>query len=89
MHNAIGPNAIKPLADQIGRAKKYADAWAKYEKALADWRDGKKNAPPPEPEPEPEPEPGAEAEKVDPITGIWEAEIDIQGPASRSTSSST
>ncbi|MGC6487380.1 MAG: amidohydrolase family protein [Planctomycetota bacterium] len=75
--DAIGPNATKPLADLLGRAKKYTDAWKKYEQALADWQAGKDGAPAPKPE---EPAPAAEeaAPKADPVTGTWEAEIVIQ-----------
>ena len=75
--DGIGPDAIKPLADQIGRARKYVEAWAKYEKDLEEWRTGKSSAPKPEPKPEPEAKEG-EAPKVDPLTGTWEAEIVIQ-----------
>ena len=79
VYNAIGPNATKPLTDQIARAKKYIDAWKKYEKALSEWQAGKAKA-------------AAEAKKApaksdsdegkkqpDPISGTWEADIDIQG----------
>lgn len=75
--DAIGPDATKPLADQIGRGKKYAEAWKKYEKALADWQAGKDGAPAPEPEKPAESE-GEGEKKVDPVTGTWEAEIVIQ-----------
>jgi imidazolonepropionase-like amidohydrolase len=75
--DAIGPNATKPLADQIARARKYADAWQKYEKALAEWRAGVEGTPAPEPEKE-EPKPEEGTEKADPLTGTWEAEIVIQ-----------
>lgn len=74
--DAIGPNATKPLADLVARAKKYAAAWKTYEKALADWKAGKDGAPAPEPA-KPEPKDEA-APKVDPVTGTWEAEIVIQ-----------
>ncbi|HEB52456.1 MAG TPA: hypothetical protein ENI87_04275 [bacterium] len=78
VYDAIGPNATKPLADQIARARKYVEAWRKYEKALAEWWAGKtgKAAPQPEPKAEPEKDPAKAA--VDPITGTWEAEITIQ-----------
>jgi imidazolonepropionase-like amidohydrolase len=77
VHNAFGPNAIKPLADQIARGRKYVDSWAKYEKALYEWRTGKAAAPKPKPKPEPESKEPEKA-KVDPLTGTWEAEITIQ-----------
>ena len=78
VHNAFGPDAIKPLADQIARGRKYVDSWAKYEKALDEWQNGKtaapaKAAPKPEPEAKEDDKP-----KVDPLTGTWEAEITIQ-----------
>lgn len=76
-HDAIGPDAIKPLADQIARGKQYVEAWRKYEKELAEWQQGKK--PEPAPAPAPEPAPGAAEPPPDPVSGTWEAELDIQG----------
>ena len=73
--DAIGPNATKPLADQLGRAKKYVEAWQKYDKALAEWEAGEAGEPAPE---EPEPKSEEAAPKADPVTGTWEAEIVIQ-----------
>ncbi|MFK7741114.1 MAG: amidohydrolase family protein [Planctomycetota bacterium] len=73
--DGIGPNATKPLEAQIGKARKYVAAWKKYEKALADWQAGEKNKPAPEPEPEPKP---GEKAKVDPINGVWEAELELR-----------
>lgn len=84
VHDSIGPNAIKPLADQIARGRKYVDTWAKYEKALAEWKTGKAAAPKPKPKAEEKPKDKAdeakESEKPapDPLTGTWEAEITIQ-----------
>lgn len=72
----IGPEATKPLEAEIEKARKYVEAWDKYEKELAAWQSGKAEAAP-EPEPEPEPKEGEEP-KVDPITGVWETEISIQ-----------
>ena len=77
VHDAIGPDAIKPLADQLGRGKQYVEAWRKYEKELAEWQTGKKAeaAPPPAPE-----KPATDAPApVDPVTGVWEAELVIRG----------
>ncbi len=75
-HDAIGPDAIKPLADQIARGKQYVEAWRKYEKDLAEWRSGGK---PPAAEPAPAaPKPAADA-PPDPVSGTWEAELTIQG----------
>jgi hypothetical protein len=72
-HDAIGPDAIKPLRDQLDRGKKYVEQWRQYEKALAEWKAGRQpTAPPPAPVPEARP-------AEDPITGTWEAEIDLQG----------
>lgn len=76
-HDAIGPDAIKALADQIGRGKAYAKVWTDYEKALAEWQSGSKPAP--EPKKEEAPKPGDEKAIEDPVTGTWEAEINIQG----------
>lgn len=77
VHDAIGPDAIKPLADQITRGRKYAEAWTKYEKALAEWKTGKVEQPKPEPKPAAD-EKVDDKPKVDPLTGTWEAEITIQ-----------
>lgn len=74
-HDAIGPDAIKPLADQVNRGKQYVELWRKYEKDLADWQQGKR-APTPQPAPTP---PVDGAPEVEPVSGIWEADIDIQG----------
>jgi imidazolonepropionase-like amidohydrolase len=74
VHDAIGPDAIKPLADQIGRGKQYVEAWRKYEKELAEWQQGKLKAAPPPPPSKPEAAP-----VEDPVSGTWEAEISIQG----------
>jgi imidazolonepropionase-like amidohydrolase len=76
-HDAIGPDAIKALADQLARGKQYVEAWRKYEKDLAEWKTGGKKpeaSPPP-----PEPKPGDAAPPPDPVTGTWEAELTIQG----------
>ncbi|MCU0863009.1 MAG: amidohydrolase family protein [Planctomycetes bacterium] len=75
VHEAIGPDAIKPLADQIGRGKQYVESWRKYEKELAEWQQGKLVAAAPPPPP---PSPDA-APVEDPVSGTWEAEISIQG----------
>ena len=75
-HDAIGPDAIKALADQINRGKGYAKQWADYEKALAEWQSGAKPAEAPKQE---APKPTDEKPVEDPVTGVWEAEIDIQG----------
>ncbi|MBL8747947.1 MAG: amidohydrolase family protein [Planctomycetes bacterium] len=72
-HDAIGPDAIRAFADQVNRGKQYVEQWRKYEKELAEWQQGKK-APPPPP---PAPTDGAPVE--DPVSGTWEAEIDVQG----------
>ncbi|MFY9344237.1 MAG: amidohydrolase family protein [Planctomycetota bacterium] len=76
-HDAIGPDAIRPLAEQINRGKQYVEAWRKYEKDLAEWQGKKEAAPAPAPA-EPAKAPAAEA-PPDPVTGTWEAELTIQG----------
>ncbi|MGK0204607.1 MAG: imidazolonepropionase-like amidohydrolase [Planctomycetota bacterium] len=77
VHNAYGPDAIKPLAAQIARGRKYVDSWAKYDSALYEWKNGKAAAPKPAPKPKPEAEKESEEAKVDPLTGTWEAEITV------------
>ncbi|MEC7583049.1 MAG: amidohydrolase family protein, partial [Planctomycetota bacterium] len=77
--NAIGPDAEKPLRDQLERGKKYAKSWADYEKALLEWS-GKESPKPPEPEPEPETgDKEKPAATADPVTGTWETNLDL-GP---------
>jgi hypothetical protein len=61
-HDAIGPDAVKALADQIARGKAYAKQWADYEKALAEWRTGGKPAA--EPKKEEAPKPADDKEKA-------------------------
>jgi len=79
VHNAIGPDAVKPLAGQIAAARKYVEAWQKYEKELAEWQNGGQAAAAPEPKPEEPKEGDKDADKVDPINGVWEADLDIRG----------
>lgn len=74
VHDAIGPDGIRQLADQVNRGKQYVESWRKYEKELAEWQQGKK-APAPATAPAPAAAPPAE----DPVSGTWEAEIDVQG----------
>ncbi len=68
--DAVGPDAIKPIRDQIEAAKKYVEEWAKYEKALADYEAGKGKKPVEEAPAEP-------AAADDPLSGTWECEIAI------------
>lgn len=68
VHDAIGAEAIKPLADAIQRGRQYRDAWLRYEKAVADWKAGKREKPKEAPPPE--------APKEDPITGVWELTVE-------------
>jgi imidazolonepropionase-like amidohydrolase len=76
-HDAIGPDAIKPVADQIERGKRYVEQWRKYEQALAEWQRGERGKPAAAASPPP---PAADAAPVeDPVSGTWEAEIDLQG----------
>lgn len=79
--DAIGPDAIKPFADQLNRGKQYVEAWRKYEKDLAEWQ-GKKATAAPAPAQAPAAPasttpPAAEA--TDAVTGVWEAELNVQG----------
>jgi imidazolonepropionase-like amidohydrolase len=86
-HDAIGPEAVKPLADQIQRGKQYVELWRKYEKDLADWQAGKRpeavpataTATPPVPAAAAEAKPAPEAKPAeDPVTGVWEADINVR-----------
>lgn len=76
-HDAIGPDAIKPLRDLLDRGKKYTDTWRQYDKALAEWKAGKRPAKPAEPPPQAAAAAAAPAE--DPVSGVWEATLSIQG----------
>ncbi|MCA8942390.1 MAG: amidohydrolase family protein [Planctomycetes bacterium] len=68
VHDEIGPDSTKPLADLMSRGKKYIESWEKYEKALADWKAGKvKKAE--------ESESSAKPAEGDPISGRWECEL--------------
>jgi imidazolonepropionase-like amidohydrolase len=67
VHDAIGPDSVKPLADAIGRGRQYVESWQRYEKALADWKAGKGE--------KPKDAPVTEAPKDDPVSGVWEAEV--------------
>ncbi len=75
-HDAVGPDAIKGLRDQLDRGKQYVETFRKYEKELAEWQAGKK---PVVAAPAPTPAPTDAKPVEDPVSGIWEAEIDIQG----------
>lgn len=81
LHDAIGPDGIKPLADQLARGKQYVETWRKYEKELAEWETGQKGAPAAAPPPAPAAKPAdaPAAPPPDPISGVWEADVDIQG----------
>lgn len=73
--DALGPDAEKPLKDALDRARAYAKTWADYDKAMLEYKAGKKPAATPPPA---APKTDAEA-KPDPITGTWEAMLDLQG----------
>ncbi|MCR9248350.1 MAG: amidohydrolase family protein [bacterium] len=78
-HDAITPNAINAVKSQLDRGKAYAKKWADYEKALIEWKTGKA-APKKEAAKKPEGDATKKAAAdVDPITGTWEAELDIRG----------
>jgi imidazolonepropionase-like amidohydrolase len=74
-HDAVGPDAIRGLREQVERGKQYVELWRKYATALEEWKTGKK----PAPEPAPAPTPTDAKPVTDPVSGVWEAEIDIQG----------
>ena len=74
--DAVGPDSDKPLKDAIARARAYAKTWADYEKAFAEYKAGKKPAAEKAPEPQ---KPAEAADKPDPISGTWEANLDLQG----------
>lgn len=76
-HDAIGPDAIRGFAEQINRGKQYVEAWKKYEKDLADWQAGKKAES--QPAPPPPPADDKPAAVVDPVSGVWEGDLDVQG----------
>lgn len=69
VHDTIGSDSTKPLADLISRGKRYIDSWKKYEKALADWEAGKLKAA------EEAATTPAEPDENDPVTGTWECEL--------------
>lgn len=71
--DAIGPDSDRPLQEALDRGKQYAATWAAYDKALAEYKAGKKPAAAPPP-----PTPTAPVAE-DPVTGTWEAQLDIQG----------
>lgn len=73
-HDALGPDATKPIKDLLDRARRYVEAWQKYEQALADWKAGKGKKPVAAPPPV-----AAPAGGPDPVSGTWEAELNIQG----------
>lgn len=80
-HDAIGPEALKPLREQHDRGKQYLEQWRKYDKDLAEWQAGKKPAAPEPAKVEAKPDAAKPDSKVaeDPLSGTWEGEIDIQG----------
>src|SRR5262249_44527137 len=65
VHDAVGPDSIRPLADAIGRGKQYMDTWAAYEKSQKDGAASRPATPPPV----------QEAPKEDAVTGTWELEL--------------
>ncbi len=71
--DAIGPDSDRPLREALDRGKKYADGWVAYDKALAEYKAGKKPA-----AAKPVEAPAAAAVE-DPVSGTWEAMLDIQG----------
>jgi len=63
-------NAARGVIGRIKAARAYAQKWAKYEEALAKWRE-KQAAEQPAEEPEPVEEESEEEQKPDPISGTW------------------
>ncbi|MBL8730785.1 MAG: amidohydrolase family protein [Planctomycetes bacterium] len=79
-HDTIGPDAIKSFVDTLNRGKQYVETWRKFEKELAEFEQGKKPTAAPTAEaPKSEPASPEAAAKEDPIGGVWEAELDVQG----------
>lgn len=68
----IGPESIKPLAAEIEKGKKYIEAWEKYEKAVAEWKAGKREKPPEEAAPA-----ETNAPPPDPVSGTWECQMEL------------
>lgn len=66
--DSIAPDGINAIKGAIDRAKKYVEAWEKYDKALADWKAGKGEKPKQVIAPK-------ETAKEDPISGTWEVEL--------------
>ena len=80
VHDAIGPDAARPLAEQIARGKQYVESFRKYEKDLAEWQGKKAATPAPAPVAPATDKPASEAPPTaDAVSGTWEAEISIQG----------
>lgn len=75
-HDAIGPDAIRAVREQLDRGKQYVEAWRKYDKELAEWQAGKKPAAAPAPAATPAPD---AKPADDPVSGVWEGELDVQG----------
>jgi len=72
--DGIGPDAIKSLQGSIDKGAKYLESWQKYEKALDEWKSGKRTKKPVEEAPVTE-----EVEQKDPVSGSWELQF-IDGP---------
>ena len=70
VHDQITPGAIKSLESQINRGKAYIKKWKAYEKALADWKAGKRKKPVKKVEKKTEEPKKGE----DPISGKWKVE---------------
>jgi len=74
--DGIGPDAARGVTEALERGRRYSQQWKDYEKALADFKAGKAVQ---QQAPEPTPAPAAAAPAEDPVSGTWEATLDIQG----------
>ncbi|HLU37999.1 MAG TPA: amidohydrolase family protein, partial [Planctomycetota bacterium] len=62
VHDAIDPDALDPLDALIERTQRYLESWQKYEKALAEGKEVEVTS--------------DRATEVDPITGVWEGDLE-------------
>lgn len=67
----VTPDSIQRLAAELDKGQKYLEAWQAYEKALADWKAGKGQAP------KEAPADGAAKPADDPVSGTWTCEMTV------------
>ncbi|MEM7204543.1 MAG: amidohydrolase family protein [Planctomycetota bacterium] len=70
VHDAVGADAIKPLADAVARGRRYLKKWQDYEAKLAKKAKGEATDEDDEDEDE-----TSTPKKADPITGTWKVEL--------------